>query len=108
MRGKPYRGLQDLRTNGSAAGGRSDPQRRFLRLAILGLQKIRRQRERETAMGRLREIEQRLQDIEQEEAGLIGAVEAEGGRRSPAQRSASKRASADGTPKPEAAFTVRY
>jgi hypothetical protein len=77
MRSKPSRGLQDIRTMSGRISEEANPQRKYLTLAILELEKARRSQERESARGRIENIDQRLAEIAEEEAGLLTAAEAD-------------------------------
>jgi hypothetical protein len=74
MRSKPQKGLQSIRTMAEGGSDIQRPHRNFLLLAMLELEKTRRTQEKESACGRVKDIEQRLAEIEGEQAGLLGTV----------------------------------
>ncbi len=77
MKSKPHRGLQDIRTMSERISQTDNPQRKYLTLAMLELEKARRNKEKQSASQRVASIDQRVADIEEEQAGLLAAAEAE-------------------------------
>jgi len=71
MNTKPRRSLLDVRTLSGRVSDAEKPQRRYLRLAVLELEKVRRVKEKERAAGRIGDIDQRLADIQSEQALLL-------------------------------------
>jgi len=73
----PGRGLRDIRTMSDLLTETSNPQRKFLKLAMLAMERARRGRERESACKRTRDIDTRLSEIEGETKALMQIVTAE-------------------------------
>ena len=68
-----------------------NPQRKYLALAMLELEKARRCKEKLSANQRVANIDQRLADIEAEQTGLLAAAEAELEKSAPADGAAANR-----------------
>mgnify|MGYP001615371407 FL=1 len=66
----PRRGLRDVRTMSDLLSETSNPQRKFLKLAMLAMEKARRGKERKSARLRIEDIDSRLAEIEAESEGL--------------------------------------
>jgi len=77
MKSKPIRGLQDIRTMSERISHTDNPQRKYLTLAMLELEKARRNKERQSAGQRVENIDRRVGEIEEEQASLLAAAEAE-------------------------------
>ncbi len=73
----PHRGLQDIRTMSERICEADNPQRKYLALAMLELERARRNKEKQSASQRVASIDQRLADITAEQADLLAAAEAE-------------------------------
>jgi hypothetical protein len=73
----PNRGLQDIRTMSERISDTDNPQRKYLALAMLELERARRNKEKRSASQRVNSIDQRLADITAEQAELLAAAEAE-------------------------------
>ena len=73
----PHRGLQDIRTMSERISDADNPQRKYLALAMLELERARRNKEKQSASQRVANIDQRLADITAEQAELLAAAEAE-------------------------------
>lgn len=69
------RGVQSIRTNSGKADIFSEPYRVFMRISALEMEKARRGKERESAMHRVREIDNRFQEIEKEKAHLLRDID---------------------------------
>ena len=70
--------MTDIRTMSDLVSETSNPQRKFLKLAMLSMEKTRRGKERESARKRVEDIDSRLSEIKDEtEALLQSAAEAE-------------------------------
>jgi hypothetical protein len=82
----PHRGLQDIRTMSERISDANNPQRKYLALAMLELERARRNREKESASQRVESINQRLRDISAEQSELLAAAEAELGAADAGQR----------------------
>jgi hypothetical protein len=73
----PRRGMQDIRTMSERISDADNPQRKYLALAMLELERARRSKERQCANQRVANIDQRLADITAEQTELLAAAEAE-------------------------------
>jgi hypothetical protein len=73
----PRRGLQDIRTMTERISDAENPQRKYLALAMLELEKARRNKEKSSSSQRVASINQRLADITAEQTELLAAAEAE-------------------------------
>ncbi len=73
----PNRGLQDIRTMSERISVVNNPQKKYLALAMLELEKARRTREKRSANQRVSSIDQRLADIAAEQTELLAAAETE-------------------------------
>ncbi len=77
MKSPSHRGLQDIRTMTERISEADNPQRKYLSLAMLELEKARRNKEKQSAHQRVLNIDQRLADIAAEQVGLLAAASAE-------------------------------
>ncbi len=77
-RNKPRRGLQDILTPSSLVTETSNPQRKFMKLAILAMEKVRRGKERAGAQYRIDDIDERMAEIETETKDLLQVCNAGG------------------------------
>ncbi|MGA7143996.1 MAG: hypothetical protein WBY47_05780 [Desulfobacterales bacterium] len=68
---KNIRGLQNIRSHSGRVDQESEPYRVFLRIGSLEMEKARRGKERESAMLRVKDIDDRFQDIDAEKAKLL-------------------------------------
>jgi len=73
---KSRRGLNDIRTMSDMLTETSNPQRKFLKMAMLSMEKARRGKERESARKRIEDIDTRTVEIEAETENLLQLVEA--------------------------------
>jgi hypothetical protein len=73
----PHRGMQDIRTMSERISEADNPQRKYLALAMLELEKARRNKEKQSAAQRVAGIDSRLADITAEQAELLAAANAE-------------------------------
>jgi hypothetical protein len=82
------RGLQNIRTHSGSVEQKSEPYRVYLRIGALEMEKARRGKERQSAMTRVRNIDERFKEIKDEEAALLQGLEEEKeGKESVSQRS---------------------
>jgi len=102
------KGLQDIRTISGRGDDMSIPYKAYMKLSVLEMEKYRRGKEKQSALEKVRNIDQRFQDIEAEKQKLILSLEAQKADRRPI----SKRCALGG---PEAAprtttgsFKIRY
>ena len=100
------RGLREIRTMSGQADEASLPHRAHMKLACLEMEKARRRTERNVAIQRVKNIDERLRDIESEEAAIRRAMagEADG----PAGVSAEDGASSGHPRGRKRAFKVKY
>jgi hypothetical protein len=77
MKSRPCRGLQDIRTMSERISHTDNPQRKYLALAMLELEKARRNKEKQSAARLVENINQRVAEIEEEQTRLLAAAEAE-------------------------------
>ncbi len=73
----PSRGLQDIRTMSERISVVDNPQKKYLALAMLELEKARRAKEKRSAVERVAGIDKRLADITAEQAELLADAAAE-------------------------------
>jgi hypothetical protein len=71
---KSNKHLHDIRTLSDRVSDAEKPQRKFIKLAILELEKVRRNKEKRKASEQLIHLDKRLAEIEHEQARLIEAV----------------------------------
>jgi hypothetical protein len=84
----PRRGVQDIRTMTERISDADNPQRKYLALAMLELERARRNKEKLSAAQRVRNIDQRLADIAAEQTELLSAAEKELDASAPAEHQA--------------------
>ena len=87
----PRRGVQEIRTMTERISDADNPQRKYLALAMLELERVRRSKEKQVASQRVANINQRLADIALEQTELLDAAEAEAGIAAPERRPRSAR-----------------
>ena len=73
----PRRGLQEIRTMSGRISDAENPQRKYLTMAMLALEKARRSKEKQSANRRAANIDQRLAEITAEQTELLAAAETE-------------------------------
>jgi hypothetical protein len=71
---KHVRGLQDIRTLSGSVDQRSVPYQAYMRITVLEMEKARREKERDSAMHRVNNIDTRFREIEAEKDDLLRAV----------------------------------
>ncbi|MBU1053959.1 MAG: hypothetical protein KKC46_09035 [Proteobacteria bacterium] len=81
MTKKILRGVQNLKTLSGSADEKAIPYKAYMKLSILEMEKFRRGKERESAQERMRHIDQRFGDIEEERQKIIATLESNGSRR---------------------------
>jgi len=82
----PRRGLQDIRTMSERISDADNPQRKYLALAMLELEKARRNKEKQSSNQRVANIDKRMVEIAAAEADLLTAVKADQEASLPAKR----------------------
>jgi len=75
------KGVQDIKTLSGRADEGTIPYKAYMKLSILEMEKFRRGKEKQSALERVRNIDQRFRDIEAERQKIITALEAKGIRR---------------------------
>jgi hypothetical protein len=101
----PRRGVQDIRTMSERISDADNPQRKYLSLAMLELERARRNKERQSANQRVINIDQRLADITAEQTDLLAAAEAELGAGVPDGQQSQ---AAKSNPQSECGFKISY
>ena len=108
MAKKIIRGLQDLKTASGSIDGIDDlsvPFKAYQKLSVLEMEKYRRGRERQSALAKLRVIDERFEDIDTEKREILASMEAHcgqtGRRHEPEQHPARDRAAAG-------SFRIKY
>lgn len=71
---KSHKRLHDIRTMSDRVTDAEKPQRKFIKLAILELEKVRRSKEKRSASEHIKNLDKRLAEIEFEQAKLIETV----------------------------------
>ena len=71
---KNIRSMQDVRTHSSKMAETFVPYKAYMRLSCLEMEKHRRGQEREMALLRVRNIEQRFEQIEAEKAAILAEI----------------------------------
>lgn len=74
------RGLQDLRTISGSIDDRSVPFRAYMKLSVLEMEKFRRGKERLSALAKVRNIDERFEDIEAEKREILASMEVHSGQ----------------------------
>jgi hypothetical protein len=77
MKSPPRRTVQDIRTMSERISETDNPQRKYLALAMLELEKARRNKEKQSARQRVDNIDRRIAEIEQEQTGLLAVARTE-------------------------------
>ena len=85
----PRRGIQDIHTMSERISDVDNPQRKYLALAMLELEKARRNKEKQSANQRIANIDQRMVEIVAAQTDLLAAAEADLNEPVPAKRSGS-------------------
>jgi flagellar motility protein MotE (MotC chaperone) len=99
---RTIRGVQDIRTIAGKPDIINEPYRAYMRITAMEMEKARKSKERESALHRVRNIEERFKEIEAEKEKLLEAL---GNRRS----GPTPGVSGEGTTAPhEAGFKFRY
>jgi hypothetical protein len=101
----PRRGVQDIRTMSERISDADNPQRKYLALAMLELERARRSKERLSASQRVQNIDQRMADITAEQTELLSAAEAELGVSALSER---RDQDADSNSQSEGGFKLSY
>lgn len=75
------RGVQDIKTLSARVDEGTTPYKAYMKLSLLEMEKFRREKEKASALERVRLIDQRFKDIEVEKQKIITALEGNGIRR---------------------------
>ena len=105
MAKKIIRGLQDVRTLSGRVDKAALVYKGYMKLSCLEMEKFRRNKERESAMQRVNNIDARFSDIEREKKALLQALGClDAGGSAPAKRDGRKQ-----TPGPDdKSFRIKY
>lgn len=79
MANRISRGLQDIRTISGRIDDRFVPHKAYMKLSVLEMEKFRRGMEKQSALNKVSEIDQRFKDIEAEKRGILASLEGHGG-----------------------------
>jgi hypothetical protein len=71
---RTIRGLQDIRTIAGKPDIVNEPYRAYMRITVLEMEKARKDKERESALHRVQNIEERFKEIEAEKDSLLDAL----------------------------------
>jgi len=74
------RGVQDIKTHSGRADKAALPYKAYMKLSILEMEKFRRGKEKQNALDKVAQIDQRFRDIETERGEIIAALESNGER----------------------------
>jgi len=77
------KGLQDIKTISGRGDDASIPYKAYMKLSALEMEKYRREKEKQSALEKVRNIDRRFQDIEAERQEIISSLEALGTHRQP-------------------------
>ena len=99
------KGLQNIRTISGRGDDISIPHKVYMKLSVLEMEKCRRGKEKQNALEKVRNIDQRFQDIEAEKQKLILSLEAQGADRRPISKLGGPEAAPRTTTGP---FKIRY
>ena len=72
------KGVQDIRTLSGRVDEGTIPYKAYMKLSILEMEKFRRGKEKQSALERVRNIDQRFRDIEAARQEIIRVLEAQG------------------------------
>jgi hypothetical protein len=87
MKSIPHRRLQDIRTMSERISAVDNPQKKYLTLAMLEIEKVRRNKEKQSANQRVANIDQRMVEIVAEQANLLAVAQADLDALAPAKQS---------------------
>ena len=103
------RGVQDIRTLSGRVDEGTIPYKAYMKLSILEMEKFRRGKEKQSALERVRKIDQRFQEIEAARQEIFSAMEAKGVRRPVPTGPASVPEGPAGAPRTTTGpFKIRY
>jgi flagellar motility protein MotE (MotC chaperone) len=71
---RTIRGLQDIRTIAGKPDIINEPYRAYMRITAIEMEKARKNKERQSALQRVRSIEERFKEIEAEKGALLEAL----------------------------------
>jgi hypothetical protein len=101
----PRKTMRDIRTLSGRVDRIANPYMAYMQITCLEMEKVRKGRERESALQRMAVIDGRLRDIETEKAALVRALAA---REAPPVAAASSLASRSAPARSAGGLTLRY
>jgi len=107
MSAKRIKGVEALRTLAGRADHAAEPHRAYLRIACLEMERSRRGQERKSAMGRVRNIDDRFQEIDLEQSTLLRCLGV-GDQKGDGANSAGRAAHLAAPPCRKGSLTVMY
>jgi hypothetical protein len=99
------KGVQDIKTISGRVDDKSIPYKSYMKLSVLEMEKYRRGKEKESALERVRNIDQRFRGIEAEKQEIISSLEARETHRRPISGLGGPEAAPRTTTGP---FKIRY
>jgi hypothetical protein len=109
------RGVRDIRTHSRAPEATIQPHTGYMRIASLELEKFRRGQERQSAMSRVKSIDDRSREIEAEQSLILKALKARKACEDPRKPLKSRKAREDpryssnaASESPRPTFRLRY
>jgi len=88
---RTIRTMQDVRTHSGTASETFVPYKAYMRLSCLEMEKYRRGQEKEKSLNRIKNIEQRFEDIEAEKAELMAKIREQNESESVAEQTTRQR-----------------
>lgn len=67
--------LKDIRTHAGRVEGATVPYKAFMKLSCLEMERFRKERERDSAMTRVNNIDRRFREIQEEEASILARID---------------------------------
>ena len=102
---RTLRGVKDLRTHSGQVDQTSLPHKAYMRISCLEMERARRGVERESAMVRVRGIDERFREIDEEKAALLEGL---GHRTEPRTGHGARGTSAAASAGAAAGFKIKY
>jgi CRISPR/Cas system-associated endonuclease Cas3-HD len=99
--------LQDIRTLSGTVDQKKVPHRAFMRIAVLEMERARRGKERDSALHRVRNIEARFREIEEEKEEILRVVGVKKNDQDNAAAASEEKAEPDHSPAARG-FKIRY
>lgn len=98
VRQKLVRGVQDIRTHAGKVDRSSSSYMVFMKITALEMERTRKLHERDSAVARLRILDERIQEIEREKADLLEGLNVLGALRAKTDAAEGKQPSARAAP----------